>query len=137
MTSKSLFIMIGLLLLGGGLISGCLSAETNSPPTASLQKEPTAAPSPTSTLPPNPPESSSNINCTEYNPHPMGESIAEKFSAEYEDVMSWYCDGYAFEDILLALQTSQLAGEPAGKILDSLETQSWEEIWEKLGLTAE
>jgi len=67
----------------------------------------------------------------------MGESIAEKFSAGYQEVMGWYCDGYAFEDILLALQTSQLSDVPAEDILHELENHSWEEIWENLGLTAE
>lgn len=79
-------------------------------------------------------DSEKNINCTEYNPHPMGESIAEKFDTSYEDVMGWYCDGYAFEDILLALQTSQLTGESPDVLLEKLINQSWEEIWKELGL---
>lgn len=64
----------------------------------------------------------------------MGESIAEKFDARYEDVMGWYCDGFAFEDILLALQTSQLTDELPGDLLEKLVNQSWEEIWKELGL---
>lgn len=99
-------------------------------------------PSPTTTSPVSKPspfpslenDSEININCTEYNPHPMGESIAEKFDASYEDVMGWYCDGFAFEDILLALQTSQLTDESPDNLLEKLANQSWEEIWKELGL---
>ena len=67
----------------------------------------------------------------------MGESIADKFNAAYEDVMGWYCDGYAFEDILLALQTSQLVEDSPQSLLSRLDTRSWEEIWEELDLTTQ
>ena len=66
----------------------------------------------------------------------MGESIAEKFNSSYEEVIGWYCDGFAFEYILLALQTSQLVEESPGEILSRLASRSWEEIWEELDLTA-
>ena len=133
---KTLFLT-GLCVIGACLFSACLKntpqPSSPSPTSFTPTQLPTASPVPRDQAE----EPISNINCTEYNPHPLGESIAEKFSADYEEVMDWYCDGYAFEDILLALQTSQLSGQPPQKILEDLDTLTWEEIWENLNLTAE
>ena len=137
------FLLV-ILTAVGILFSGCLSLPASPPrssPTPQPEKTSTAISTPTfapsSTPLPTPGQEEQNINCTQYNPHPMGESIAEKFNASYEDVMGWYCDGYAFEDILLALQTSQLVEESPQNLLSRLDTQSWEEIWEELDLTAQ
>ena len=37
----------------------------------------------------------------------IGQSIAETFDVDVEQVMDWFCSGQEFEDILLALQTIQ------------------------------
>ena len=75
-----------------------------------------------------------DINCTETNPHPVGQSIAETFDLTYEEVMTWFCSGYTFEDILIGLQTSREADLPTEELLEMSESKSWEEIWEEVGL---
>ena len=80
----------------------------------------------------------SNIHCTDPDPHPMGESIAEKFEVSYEQVMTWYCGGDAFSDILLALETTKLVeDQEVETLLERLENESWEEIWGDLGVNPE
>jgi len=73
-------------------------------------------------------------DCFEADPHPIGEAIAEDFDADYDEVMGWMCEGFSFEDILLALQTSELSGRPAGEILDETGSRSWSLIWQEAGL---
>ena len=75
-----------------------------------------------------------DINCTGTNPHPVGQSIAETFDLTYEEVMTWFCSGYTFVDILIALQTNRETDLPTEELLEMSETQSWEEIWEEVGL---
>lgn len=75
-----------------------------------------------------------DINCTETNPHPLGQSIAETFDLTYEEVMTWFCSGYTFEHILIALQTSRETDLPAEELLEMSESKSWEEIWEEVEL---
>ena len=48
--------------------------------------------------------------------------------------MTLYCDGYAFSDILLALETEQLVDQSTEELLLLLETSTWEEIWQDLGV---
>jgi hypothetical protein len=69
--------------------------------------------------------------------HPMGQEIADQFEeATYEEVMTWFCNGAEFEDILVALQTEKETGELAEDLLELLaEGQTWEEIWDVIGLT--
>ena len=73
-------------------------------------------------------------DCFEADPHPIGEVIAQDFDADYDEVMGWMCAGFSFEDILLALQTSELSGRPAGEILDETGSRSWSLIWQEAGL---
>jgi hypothetical protein len=88
------------------------------------------------TEPTEPPQSTVeiDINCTETNPHPVGQSIAESFNLTYEEVMTWFCSGYTFEEILLALQTSRQTDLPAEELLEMSQSKSWEEIWEETDL---
>jgi len=75
--------------------------------------------------------------CPEEDPQPIAVSIAEKFDVSYKEVISWYCDdGYIFEDILLALQTSKMSDMDPDTLLEETETKTWEEIWDDLGITS-
>ena len=67
----------------------------------------------------------------------IGEAIANEYDlASYEDVMTWFCAGAEFEDIMVALQTEELTGIPAEELLVMLaDGFSWEEIWLVVGLT--
>ena len=93
--------------------SGAAPAESESPP------EPTENP---------------ETNCSTLNPHPMAEGMAEQFEASYDEIMTWYCDGYAFSDILLALETEELVELSFEELLSMVEESTWEEIWQKLGV---
>jgi PBP1b-binding outer membrane lipoprotein LpoB len=76
----------------------------------------------------------SETDCAALNPHPMAESISGKFEITYDEVMVLYCDGYAFSDILLALETTTLVDQNVADLLIQLETKNWEEIWDDLGV---
>jgi len=90
--------------------------------------------SPTPVQPHQPGETQATEKCPQQDPHPLGKSIADKFSVSYDEVMNWYCDGQLFEDILLALQTSQLSDVTPDELFTQLETNSWEEIWNELDI---
>jgi len=91
---------------------------------------------------PRAPETSSQLNeiredsenCPLQDPHPVAENIAEKYEREYEQIIEWYCAGFAFEDILLALQTSKLAEVDPENLLARLNHQSWDQIWDDFNL---
>ncbi len=80
-------------------------------------------------------ESKEEDTCPEDDPHPIAVSISEKFDVSYAEVVSWYCDGYIFEDILLALQTGKMSGAEPDELLEQAKTKTWEEIWKDLGIT--
>ena len=67
----------------------------------------------------------------------IGESIADEYeTASYEQVVSWFCDGAEFEDILVALETESQTGTSTEEMLQMLaDGFSWDEIWQLVGLT--
>lgn len=74
-----------------------------------------------------------DIHCTEEDPHPIGQNIAETYAVPYEQVMTWFCSGFSFENILVALETSDAADIPADALLQMLLEKEWEEIWDEIG----
>jgi hypothetical protein len=65
----------------------------------------------------------------------LGSSIAGSYGISDETVMNWYCSGYTFEDILLALQTAAQVNVSAQDLLDRLgQGQTWDGIWVDIGL---
>jgi len=80
-------------------------------------------------------ESTADADCTELDPHPIGASIAADYEVSYEQVMTWFCSGYSFENILIALETSEAVEVPAEDLLEMLLEMEWEEIWVEVGLT--
>jgi hypothetical protein len=75
------------------------------------------------------------FNCYGPEQHRFGLSISEKFEVTYEDVMIWFCGGSQFEDILLALQTSELASISVDELLvKRANGQKWDDIWKDIGL---
>jgi hypothetical protein len=69
--------------------------------------------------------------------HPIGQSIADLYpeQMDYEEVMTWFCNGFEFEDILTALQTAEETDYSAEELLSKFEHgQTWEEIWIELGI---
>jgi hypothetical protein len=74
-------------------------------------------------------------DCTDPATNSLAESITETYDVTYEQVMSWYCDGHSFEDILTALETSQAVDVPAQDLLDMLADRDWNAIWQEVGFT--
>lgn len=68
--------------------------------------------------------------------HPIAASIVEKYpETDYEQVMTWFCKGAEFEDILLSLLTARLSERKPEAMLESIaDGQTWEEIWQELDL---
>ena len=83
------------------------------------------------------PADADTSRCTEVDPHPIAEGIADKFDATYEEVMTWFCGGHPFDDILLALQTAELAERPASELLAIRGDRIWDQFWEELGLVSQ
>lgn len=76
-------------------------------------------------------------NCLGDEISPIGLSIAEEYDfTSYEEVMTWFCNGAEFEDILVALETESQTDVPAEEMLGMLaDGFTWEEIWQLIGLT--
>ncbi len=65
----------------------------------------------------------------------IADSIASTYEQPYQLVMSQFCLGYEFEDILLAMETSAQSEAPAPVLLYWLGNgASWEQIWSDLGI---
>ncbi len=78
------------------------------------------------------------VDCTQDEEHPIAQSIADEFDVSYDQVMAWACGGETFDDILLALQTGEIAQRSPSELL-ALKAQmgGWEQVWESLGLAAQ
>jgi len=76
-------------------------------------------------------------NCLGDQSSSIGRSIADDYeSTSYEQVMTWFCNGAEFEDILVALETEAQTDTSADEMLKMLaDGFTWEEIWQIVGLT--
>jgi hypothetical protein len=102
------------------VIETLVPTETSSPIEATTPPAETAAPT-----------------CLGDEVSPVGQSIADDYEfASYEQVMTWFCNGAEFEDILVALETESQTGTPAEEMLQMLaDGFTWDEIWQMIGLT--
>jgi len=68
---------------------------------------------------------------------PIGQVIADEYeTASYEQVMTWFCNGAEFEDIIVALETESQTDVPVEEMLQMLaDGFTWDEIWQMIGLT--
>ncbi len=67
-------------------------------------------------------------------PHPAALFLAHTFGKEIEEIMGYFCDGFGFGQISLALQTEKVTGIHYGVLLAyRADGQGWGEIWEDLG----
>ena len=130
--SKSLWYGVGLVMILAiascsiGTVEDGISGDQ--PNSSSLEQ---------STLVPEESPSLVDQTCTDLDPHPIGAEIAETYDIAYKDVMGWFCSGHTFEDILLALQTKELADFELEWLLDErLQGKSWDQIWDEAGITA-
>ena len=77
-----------------------------------------------------------DADCPGEETNTIGQGIADEYEfASYEVVMTWFCKGAEFEDVLVALQTEEQSGTPAEEMLVMLAGGfTWEEIWLVVGL---
>lgn len=113
-------------------------AETEEPVvTPDPLATPTATPDPlaTPTATPDPAEMSDSVWCTTDAEHPVGGRIALTYGVDYAEVKGWFCQGYGFGQIMLALQTSKVTTVPAAEVLQmKTETGGWGQVWHELGV---
>ena len=107
-----------------------IAQDTPAPPTSTqvdIQPQPEATQ----------PQATAGAECLGEEDNRIGRAIdAEYENASYEQVMSWFCNGAEFEDIMTALQTEEQTGTPAEEMLVMLANGfTWEEIWQVIGLT--
>ncbi len=71
--------------------------------------------------------------------HPVAESMAETYGLTYEEIIGWFCNEDAensngLGQIMLALETAELTGEPAETYLSAREEgMGWGQIWQEVG----
>jgi len=64
----------------------------------------------------------------------MNSQLKQTYEISDRELMKWYSGGKSFQDIMKALQTSQLADLSPSEILSRTDSQSWDEIWKELGV---
>ena len=76
-------------------------------------------------------------NCASEDANKIGASIASSYPfTTTQQVMTWFCQGAEFEDILTALETQELTGTAAVDMLQMrADGLTWDEIWQVVGLT--
>ena len=146
---KIFFLLLIFMLLGSGCSQGPPDngqAATNISP--SNQQDATQpvlddsdqndiSSSPTPAPPTEEPLETLGPDCYGEETHPIAQSIADLYPdlTDYEEIMIWFCNGFEFEDILSALQTTEESDIPAEELLARFEHgQTWDEIWEELEL---
>ncbi len=77
------------------------------------------------------------LNCLGDKINPIAEAIADEYeNTDYKQVMTWFCNGSEFEDILVALETEIQTDTTADEMLQMLAGGfSWADIWQVTGLT--
>lgn len=79
------------------------------------------------------PANSEGFRCGMGDVHPMGKSIADTYQVHYQQVEEWFCSGYSFENIMIALETAEALEEDPDQLLLMLLYMDWEEIWIETG----
>ena len=68
-------------------------------------------------------------------PHPFGARLAERYGVEYTTLQEWFCAGFGWGQIMLALQTGMITEMEPGTLLEERSSGlGWGEIWQNLGL---
>lgn len=66
--------------------------------------------------------------------HPVAIVLANRFGKDVEKIMEYFCGGFGFGQIYLALKTELITGVDYGELLSKRDAgQGWGEIWEELG----
>lgn len=65
----------------------------------------------------------------------MAADIADTYGITYEEVLGLFCQGFSFDEILLALETAAQTNSQAQDILVMRrDGKSWDDIWKDLGV---
>ncbi len=68
-------------------------------------------------------------------PHPFGARLSERYGVDYATLQAWFCQGFGWGQIMLALQTGLITGDdPAGLLEARSNGLGWGEIWQSLNL---
>lgn len=136
MTKQILVFALALLL-----VVSCSSAVQSPAVTPSVRPPvtvtpPVALPTQTATIEAVPQVIPSATSCASQDLNKMADSIVEDYPfTSSAEIITWFCDGAALEDILIALATEEETGTPAEDMLvmraDGLD---WDEIWQTVGL---
>lgn len=129
-----LFVPLFLLASCGGYVSGGTQIVEN-PDTESTSQQSNSIVTGTAF----PSQNVTPSVCPSVDGEKIGQSIAESYVfTTTEEVMTWFCEGAEFEDILVALETEEHTGTTAEDMLAMrAEGLSWEEIWLVVGFTEE
>lgn len=66
--------------------------------------------------------------------HPAALFLSHTFGKDIEEIMGYFCEGFGFGQISLALQTEKITGVDYGTLLGyRAEGKGWGEIWKELG----
>jgi hypothetical protein len=67
--------------------------------------------------------------------HPFGERLASRYEVDYEILQGWFCDGFGWGQIMLALKTSAITGDDFEGLLERRGSgEGWGQIWQDLKL---
>jgi hypothetical protein len=135
---------IVLILTVGILLVSCNSNVPVTPPVAGSLSSPSPTeqlgPTSTQVLPTSTanviiPTEISNPDCANDDVNKIGRSIANSYPfTTTAEVMTWFCEGAEFEDIMVALETEELNGTAAEEMLQMrAEGLSWDDIWQVVG----
>jgi hypothetical protein len=113
---------------------GGVSAQATEPPSTDATGQP-----PSGTSIPAKDLETTPGNCADESVNQIGKSIADSYSfTSPQEVMTWFCQGAEFEDIMTALETEELTGIAAEDMLKMrAEGLSWDEIWKLIGFVQE
>lgn len=82
-----------------------------------------------------PPADEPPLNTCTNQTHPVGVKLAATYGVAYDQVMTWFCEGFGFGEIMLALQASQYSELTAEEILLlKVELGGWGEVWRHLAM---
>jgi hypothetical protein len=82
-------------------------------------------------------ETSAYCSGDKENDHPFAASIADTYGVSVSEVMGYFCQGFGFGQIMLALQTGQMEGvtDSVSDMLASRKSgMGWGQIWKGMGL---
>jgi hypothetical protein len=67
--------------------------------------------------------------------HPFAERLLAHYDTDYATLQAWFCDGFGWGQIMLALQTSEVTDDLPEDLLDRRRGgEGWGQIWQDLKL---